>query len=87
MDLMYRTPSDNTICKCIITKDAKTEPENRKWFMENSLPYSKIPQEEIPVQKDRKAGDGLKKGSKKYETAKSAFFRQSLCAAQRSFRK
>ena len=22
MDLMYRTPSDNTICKCIITKDA-----------------------------------------------------------------
>ena len=22
MDMMYRTPSDNTICKCIITKDA-----------------------------------------------------------------
>ena len=25
MDLMYRTPSDNTICKCIITKDAVDE--------------------------------------------------------------
>ena len=23
MDLMYRTPSDNTICKCIITKDVR----------------------------------------------------------------
>ena len=69
MDLMYRTPSDNTICKCIITKDAVDgtgEPEvvhgEQPAVQQNTTRRN-------PFQKDRKAGDGLKKGLKIHETA------------------
>ncbi len=68
MDLMYRTPSDNTIRKCIITKDAVREPESRKWSMEKAAMQQKQ-EEENPVRERRKAGNGLKKGLKIDETA------------------
>ena len=70
MDLMYRTPSDNTICKCIITKDAVDgtgEPE--VVHGEAACHAAKYHKKKFPFQKDRKAGDGLKKGLKIDETA------------------
>ena len=70
MDLMYRTPSDNTICKCIITKDAVDgtgEPE--VVHGEQPAMQQNTTKKKFPFQKDRKAGDGLKKGLKIDETA------------------
>ena len=70
MDLMYRTPSDNTICKCIITKDAVDgtgEPE--VVHGEQPAVQQEYHKKKFPFQKDRKAGDGLKKGLKIHETA------------------
>ena len=62
MDLMYRTPSDNTICKCIITKDAVDGTGEPEVFMVNSLLYSRIPQEEIPVPERQESRRRLKEG-------------------------
>ncbi len=70
MDLMYRTPSDNTICKCIITKDAVDgtgEPE--VVHGEQPAVQQNTTRRNSRSEKDRKAGDGLKKGLKIHETA------------------
>ena len=70
MDLMYRTPSDNTICKCIITKDAVDgtgEPE--VVHGEQPAVQQNTTRRNSRSRKTGKAGDGLKKGLKIHETA------------------
>lgn len=62
MDLMYKTPSDDTIRKCIVTKEAVEgtgEPEiihGRPRLLQKSRTQN------IPFEKERQAGNSLMKG-------------------------
>ncbi len=63
MDLMYKTPSDDTIRKCIVTKEAVEgtgEPEIIHRGGQGSC--KKAGRKNIPFEKERQAGNSLMKG-------------------------
>ncbi len=65
MDLMYKIPSDNTIRKCTITKDAVDRRRSRRSFTENRLLHRRRQPEARRTSRQRKAGNSLMKGQHK----------------------
>ena len=62
MDLMYKTPSDDTIRKCIVTKEAVEGTGEPEIIHGEAKLLQKSRTQNIPFEKERQAGNSLMKG-------------------------